>query len=707
MPGIGNAIGIPFMRKHLSELKYSFDRKGIIIFKDSAYYLAFPSMTIMPNGYWLLTFTKGLTHSDAKATMLSVSSDYGKTWSESYEVFHLERPANTRLGGYLSTIGNRIFLIVEETTRHTFMYYSDDNAQTWSSAIEIKSVQLNNGGYVHGNIIEDNNGDLLCAAWGLSGANVYCTCEILKSVDNGLTWSDLAYFDNPLKDSINNDGGGSLGWTSEPALVKCSNDDLLLYTRGNGLFYRSVDNGSSWDAGTSLGHDLGLPSILNYGSNLYILGRYRYLMGTIYYPADITNFKIIYRKSIDNGLTWGDPVTIDEYGDCFEGSGGYASAISYSGKIAIVYFTNDGFHDLYGSSLIQDNAPYLRLIQDIFDDVNFGDETLTNVKFDYEDNDISSLEVYGKKDGEDYVLLGLSTHDVIEYLVEAGDYMTFKCIVTKPGSVKTYIKRIFIPDPRAARVINNMKNDGEEPNEVQKINLHTLITALRANSLFETQFDALWIMRTKGEKSSKMNLIRDAFNIIGVNNDGILNFSNGKGYSSDGSHSYINPVIGHQYLKLLDVTDAYMPTPSSCFGFKISGTISNTGNQDHGYFTNTDKYFGMGSQGEDGFVALCSDRGAANQRIIGYNNISKNSNAYISQCQNELDENVVSANRVTYSKTSRIYFLARFNGTDAENFIYSSEVYEVFWLGKYISRANFIIFQGIIDNYITGLAGDN
>lgn len=691
-------------------LSISYDRNSHIVVKDSDYYYSFPTMTVMPNGNWACVTIKGYCHNDEKQTMFQISSDHGLTWTSEVELFPKARPQYTRLGAYLSTVGSRVFLVLEEKVGKGFLYYSDDNCVTWNGAIALTSTNLDITCYSHGNVIADSVGNLLLCAWGFKTGYDYTTTVILKSTDNGLTWSDLVWFDNPTADTITNDGAvNGPGWNSEPAIVLAPNGNLLYFPRGSGLLYTSEDDGATWDEGVSIDRDFGSPYFLKAGSDLYLMGRRRFIMGTQYRACDISNNTLVYIKSEDSGVTWSDEVVIDKYGDVFEGSGGYCTPILYdTDKIAVVFYTNDGFSDVLFYSYLSDNAPYIRIIPNIFADPNFGDQTMTNIKFTYNADGVTEFEVYGKEGGGEYSLIGTSENKVFDYLFTSGLSMTFKCRAKIGGEWSEYTleRSMTILDPRTARLVKNMIDFGEEPTDTRKTNLNNTILALKAADLLDTQFDAIWVCRNKGNKSSKMNLVQDAFNLYSVDNGGILKFVEDLGYSSDGIKSYLRTTITATNTRLSRVIEYPDASPSSCFGFKISGTIPSNGKHFHGYYfaaTHPTRTL-IGSDKDTHQIALASGLAVVNKRVVGYNNISKNtfSGGYYGQNDSWTCKSMTSA--TTSARVLEFYLLATWtNGDIPVDFEGADVVLEMAWYGKYLTEAKFLEFQTIMNAYIANL----
>ncbi len=676
-----------------------------IVKKEDNKHNVFPSMVELPNGNWFLIYFNNTTHSPATAarTKYMISTDKGKTWSAENDIY----PPGVgvlRADSYVSRIDNRVFILLNNNASSKYaieLHYSDDNCSTWSEAITITSTRFSRHVLSHGSLVKTPAGHILMPCWGDAAADNYRSVLIMRSTDGGLTWSDLAHVDNPLNDTINNDGGGAYGWTSESALIYAPDGDLLLYTRGNGLLYRSTDHGATWDSGTSLGMDFGSPQFVRDGNDLYLIGRRRFLLAS-YAANSITDYTCVYIQSTNSGQTWSAPVIIYKYGGWMEGDGGYCTAIVHDGKISIVGHTNDGYDSAAGTGYLN-RYPYLVFIDDIkLKDFGDTEKTLVEITPDTNAGTVTNLKVYRKDVLDDrYEMIG-NTNDpffrIMEDPFNTFDYV-YKATV---GGVETVISkptRAYLFDPRAVKYFYNMRNlgvNGEEKAYRRKILLNNLIEALKMANLFDTQFDGIYLIRSKDALSSCLNIVRDAHYLYYTANGGVYTFTDDVGINGDGSKSYVKSTAQDDHLQLYRQDDA-------CFGFKISGTIAANGTMYHG-FQKSGHALGFGQVDGQGYVALNSDQFyEAEKRVAGYNNISRKSDDTIEHSQNDDFYEEISDTSAPLAGLLPFYLALNDDGTPA-NFVGDGEVLEIAWIGKYLSRANFITFQAIIDTYISQLA---
>jgi hypothetical protein len=110
-----------------------------------------------------------------------------------------------------------------------------------------------------------------------------------RSLDGGLTWgADTRLSGTPSADSF-------------PLLALSGPNLHLVFFRSNGMaqaasFYkRSTDGGSTWDPEVFLGTTKWWPGVAAAGSNVYVS------LNTV---IDGTNSEVFFRRSIDNGTTW-------------------------------------------------------------------------------------------------------------------------------------------------------------------------------------------------------------------------------------------------------------------------------------------------------------------------------------------------------------------------------------------------------------------
>jgi len=246
-------------------------------------------------------------------------------------------------------------------------------------------------------------------------------------------------------------------------------------------------------------------------------------------------------------------------------------------------------------------------------------------------------------------------------------------------------------DPYANSLINRMILTGETPTVQRQNAINTCITNLRANGLFETQFDNLVVTRGYGINSTKMNWISNNFNAVGVSN---LTYTAGVGYNSDGTSSYLNtkyiPSVHGNLFKLND----------ACFIIKESGTIP-VNNTIHGAVS-IDIGIQHGTQlhaGSPSWSRMNSTSTTGGQYTNGYTAVTRSSSSVYTLLNNSTLSNFNCDS--SGLPTIEMYILS----VNYSN-VYtcsSTEKNELYAMGKSISQSQFLIFQNIMNTYFNSI----
>lgn len=245
---------------------------------------------------------------------------------------------------------------------------------------------------------------------------------------------------------------------------------------------------------------------------------------------------------------------------------------------------------------------------------------------------------------------------------------------------------------KAEALFTRMTAASETPIEKRKTNINIAINDLRAANLFENQFDVLVITDGKGTSSTKMNWIKNSSNAIAVLNGGTLTETEDVGYNSDGLLSYLNTKYAPATNGVLFIQN------DACFGVLTSGTIG-TGDRVHGIIGGSGV---LSIQLGNVNIRFNSSAYAEHPRVIGYDCLTRNNNTKVQHHQNadtaELD--IVSTG---VSPLEGYVLGCNLDGGLAYP-CETTEVLKSYWFGKYLSQANFLIFQGIMNRYITRIA---
>jgi hypothetical protein len=214
------------------------------------------------------------------------SIDNGATWgSETVILANANCELRTRV---IKLRNNRLIGLMFYQAGSKDFFYSDDDGVTWSRFTVQNDIF---GGYgTWKDIYEDSNGRLLGVSNGFG-----------ISVDGGFTWSDAVT-------TTGADGGG--------CITEDKNGDLVwaYYTDAESAgdieikCVRSINGGATWGSAIDVidhsGNDFFYPSIvLDTNGDLYIAAE-----------EDSGDTKVVYSKSVDNGVTWGTTTDLKSLG---------------------------------------------------------------------------------------------------------------------------------------------------------------------------------------------------------------------------------------------------------------------------------------------------------------------------------------------------------------------------------------------------------
>jgi hypothetical protein len=252
------------------------------------------------------------------------STDNGATWDKKKRLSH---NAGYSSDPAIAVSGENIHVVwSDDTPGNRDVYYrrSRDNGITWS-----KQKRLTN-----------NAGDSSLPTVAASGSYIHVTWyddtagndEIYykRSTDNGVTWSKQKRLTQTV--------GGS--W--EPVIAVSGNNIHLVYsdnTPGNSEIYytRSTNNGATWRKAKRLTKNAGLSlevDIAVSGNNIHVVWK-------DHTPG---NAEIFYRRSIDNGVTWGKKKRLTRNA----GASAFPSVSVRSNKVYVVWEDDSlGNTDIY------------------------------------------------------------------------------------------------------------------------------------------------------------------------------------------------------------------------------------------------------------------------------------------------------------------------------------------------------------------------
>lgn len=295
-------------------------------------YEAFPDITRLQDGRLMTVFYEGYTHISPPADsypnggqiMYATSATEGATWSAPSVLY--DSPIDDRDPSIAQLANGQLlctyFSYANGSSQGTYSIQSSDAGATWSlpqllapSPYFASSPvrQLSTGRLVAGLYCEDDADDVAHGAVALSD-------------NNGVTWSSPVDIPNP--------SGAFLD--AETDVIELTNGRLWAVQRSShspAQFSISNDSGSTWSDSQSLGFVAHSPYLLRTDHHGMILMAYR---GYDSLDGWGTGYTAL-RYSLDECLTWSDPVMIDS---CI---GAYPSMANLrDGSVLVTYYEEGG-----------------------------------------------------------------------------------------------------------------------------------------------------------------------------------------------------------------------------------------------------------------------------------------------------------------------------------------------------------------------------
>jgi hypothetical protein len=259
----------------------------------------------------------------------------------------------------------------------------------------------------------------------------------------------------------------------------------------------------------------------------------------------------------------------------------------------------------------------------------------------------------------------------------------------KPSSVSGYSW-----DASATALLNRMIAAGETQTDARARNINDTIIALKAANLFDTRFDGMGITRATGLGSSKLNWVQNAFNLT-KGGAGTLTFTTDGGYNSDGSTTYLKTNF------IPSVNGSKFKQNDASFWFLISGSLG-SGVMGHGVDDGGARKIVIGAIiGSNDLNKLNSatSSGVGARYAIGYNCMARTNATTQDKYINANAYN--NAANSTGLPVSEIYLLAYNDAGTPSYFV--PERLEAWGYGAYITQAEFLTIQGIVNAYIAAL----
>ncbi|TKJ43464.1 hypothetical protein CEE36_03770 [candidate division TA06 bacterium B3_TA06] len=219
------------------------------------------------------------------------STDNGETWGDDTRLTNAPRHSHWPS---IAVWEENIHVVWEDYRNGSSeIYYkrSTDNGETWGDDIRFTNAS---GGFASPSIAV--LGDTIHVVW-----DDYCDGDqeiyYKRSTDNGETWGDDTRITN------------ASGWSGASSIAVLGDNIHVVWKDlrdGDPAIYykRSTDNGQTWGADTALTeaeNNVLLPCNAVFGNNIHVVW-FNYW----------NKYEIYYKRSTDNGATWGDNIRLSE-----------------------------------------------------------------------------------------------------------------------------------------------------------------------------------------------------------------------------------------------------------------------------------------------------------------------------------------------------------------------------------------------------------
>lgn len=266
-------------------------------------YKAFPGLTKVEDGTYLLVYRDGPTHVDPDTGVIKVhTSSDGVTWSAASTLIDpstvdARDPSLATLSG--GTVALSFFTYDTPTALGVWIALSSDDGATFGTAVAVTNSYTQIA--CSGPVLEVNGSLWLQPVYALTGGN--WIAAVAKSTDQGASWGDLVTVAS---------GGGKQYY--EPWVVKLHNGDLMCMVRAEDpkqiLRYTSDDDGATWtNQGSAFTGESRCATFVHPGGGVIVAYR-EAISGSTY------DLKV--RYSEDSGATWSSATT-------FAGKSDYAA----------------------------------------------------------------------------------------------------------------------------------------------------------------------------------------------------------------------------------------------------------------------------------------------------------------------------------------------------------------------------------------------
>jgi hypothetical protein len=419
--------------------------------------------------------------------------------------------------------------------------------------------------------------------------------------------------------------------------------------------------------------------------------------------ASAANFNIFRNNQADLITSASQAVTNGACTICYLGSSGYFEgnvSLYFIGKSLTQseFLTLQDIMDTYFGVTI--NAPAELSLKPVYSkgviEVSFAENSNNAFEFEIErsttnESGYALIHTLAKGLGvwEDNTVSGGS---VYYYRIRAkrGSIYSDYCAsysVTMPASAPTLLQRMAWVD-NVAQII------------ARQTAINTAIASLQANSLFGTQFDALVVACGTGKNSCLLNWIKDTsdLGIVNVSGSGYIGYTKDVGLRNEGLYAYLRT-------HFTPPTDAVLFTQNdACFGFKMGGVKALQGA--HGQIglatTSCIHIATFAGVGNNRFNNGTGGAGTHSYPVPGYVCLSRAGAASFDEMVNS-DVYTITIASSSFANATELHLFHINYANDQSYYSNGGEVLEMYWVGKSMSQAQFLVFQGIMNTYFASL----
>jgi hypothetical protein len=295
------------------------------VIESDGTYNGFPAVARAKNGNWVLSYKKGLNHSNSPLVILRRSRDHGRTWSPEVVYFNTSQPDPTLALTPDGTLLIEFVKLDPNGIAGSAYSLSEDNGLTWGPFTFFDDPVSNTFAFPTTFLTVD--GIMYAASEGPHGDGTNDS-TLWVSVDSGSSWMKRSLIRQTDDAGINETAIAKVGSTR---FLAVSRDDL----NTNTWAHFSDDSGITWGHQIDYTSQVGvlqLPQLIQAGRALLLFGRQ---VDPRTYPHEFVMF-----TSFDGGVTFTNRTVLDTYtGQGIDGAYCWPLLIG-DGKVFMVYYAD-------------------------------------------------------------------------------------------------------------------------------------------------------------------------------------------------------------------------------------------------------------------------------------------------------------------------------------------------------------------------------